>query len=135
MHFFSHTTVLYFLNYLKLGGLLSKLHLRLFRQKDAAVHKLWIPVMESESSLRYLQYLDVRKIVPCLHRVPYRNGLQLQKASVNGTGTRETSKNPTTVMCLGNLDNNWVKNKQLRRRTSLMFWVLLLLSYAETGKT
>lgn len=61
--------------------------LKLFGQKDA-VHKLWIPVMESESSLPYLQYseLHVRKIVP------YGNGLQLQQASINSTGTRETSK-------------------------------------------
>lgn len=91
-----HTTVLYFFFFFSLFEAKFKRNfkqatLKTVQTKKNAVHKLWISV--KESILQYLQYSDlhVRKIVPCLHRVPYRNGLQSQKARINSTGTRETS--------------------------------------------
>lgn len=40
--------------------------------------------------------IHVTKTVLCLHKAPYKNGLQSQKASINSTGTREASETHNT---------------------------------------
>lgn len=133
---FTQLYCIYYYYYLKswLGGLLSKLHLNCSDRKMLCISCEFLSwKVRQACSIYNTQISTLEKQSHVCTEFPTEMGCNYRRLASTAQAPEKQAKTHNSDM--SKKVGKGVRNKELRRQTSLLFCFLLLLSYSETGHT